>query len=120
MKGGKQNPITYEVWMDDGTFGINNNGLIFVNSSVDREMKSLYNFRVRLINITFKNFVQFHLVLRAILFPCQERDQVLRSNSVMIVILQLIIFSCFFPSYPFDCCSLLFEILLYFATYLFT
>jgi len=43
---GKQSPITYEVWMDDGTFGINDHGVIFVNASVDCEKKALYNFRV--------------------------------------------------------------------------
>ena len=32
--------------MDDGTFGINDDGLIFINASIDAETKKLYNFRV--------------------------------------------------------------------------
>ena len=33
--------------MDDETFGINDDGVIFVNATVDHEVRSLYNFRVR-------------------------------------------------------------------------
>ena len=32
--------------MDEGTFGVNDDGYVFVNVSLDHEIKSLYNFRI--------------------------------------------------------------------------
>ena len=57
FQDGKKSPITYEVWMDDGTFGINDDGVIFVNATVDHEVRSLYNFRVSHYQTCLYNFI---------------------------------------------------------------
>ncbi|XP_065051300.1 protocadherin-like wing polarity protein stan [Rhopilema esculentum] len=45
-EGGEKSLISYEIWRDDGTFGINSDGVIFVNATVDHEENALYNFVV--------------------------------------------------------------------------
>eukprot|EP00794_Sanderia_malayensis_P017016 gene17016-18730_t len=43
---GKSSPISYEIWMDENSFAVNDDGYISVNSTLDYEAKSLYNFKV--------------------------------------------------------------------------
>ena len=62
LQDGEKSLISYEIWRDDGTFGINGDGVIFVNATVDHEENALYNFVVRnclKIYLKFKSKIWF-------------------------------------------------------------